>query len=61
METIKDNFKEHEFHNEYDKDCSTCYRESMVESKDGGYDRSPRSIDFELASELSAHPSNLYW
>lgn len=25
---ILDNYKEHELHNEYDKDCSECYKEN---------------------------------
>jgi hypothetical protein len=67
MFDIGDNYKEHCFHtDEYDPRCSTCYSEkrkySMSDDNadfEGGFVNHER--DLELGSELSAHPSNLYW
>ena len=62
---VVDTFFEHELHtDEYDKNCSACYSEkrkySMPDSN-AGYEGFDKSGNFELAGEMSAHPSNWYW
>jgi hypothetical protein len=66
METIIDNYKEHKFHRgntrKYQDTCSTCYSERHSAIKVfGGREESPRSVDWELASERSAHSEEDYW
>lgn len=59
---MNDNYKNHILHTEeWDKNCSTCFSERQaVLNKPCGVSESKRN-NFELAGELSSHPSNNYW
>jgi hypothetical protein len=56
INSVVDNYLEHQLHTEYDKQCSACHYE-----RDYDNDNNPRDVDFSLMAERSEHPSNNYW